>query len=74
MARIQAHLEDENEELVVTLGVESDDEYDVCGYFKTADGGLYLIAEVKEGEPPIDVELTAVSIDGPHPTSLVGRL
>ena len=39
-------------------------------WFETADGGKYLIAEVKPGEPPIDIELSAIWIDGPHPTTL----
>jgi hypothetical protein len=68
MASVRANLLDEDEELVGSVTVESDETYAQNGYFRSPDGGLYLIAEVKAGEPPVDVELTAVWIDGHRPT------
>jgi len=47
MARVKANLF-EGDELVTTVTVERDDVYEVNGYFQTDDGGLYLIAEVRE--------------------------
>ena len=73
MARVKANLGDENHEIVLSVEVESDDDYRVNDYFSTPDGGLYLVAEVKPGQSPIDTELDAMWIDGPHPTTLVGR-
>jgi hypothetical protein len=72
MVRVLANLEDENEQFVASVEVESDERYEVNGWFRTDDGGIYVIAQVAPGQPPIDVELTAVWIDGPHPTTLVG--
>jgi hypothetical protein len=72
MARVKANLGDENHEHVLSVEVESDAQYRVNDCFSTADGGLYLVAEVRPGRPPIDTELDAMWIDGPHPTTLVG--
>jgi hypothetical protein len=72
MARVRAHLENEEQERVLILEVESDDEYRVNWFFNAPNGGIYLIAEAKPGEPPIDTELTAVWLEGPHPVTLLG--
>jgi hypothetical protein len=69
VAVVKANLLDENEQLVDTVTVDSDESYAQNGYFQTPDGGLYLIAEVKEAERPVDIELSVVWVDGPHPTS-----
>jgi len=73
MARVKANLGDENHEPVLSIEVETDRTYGVNDYFSTTDGGLYLVAEVRPGDPPIDTELDAMWIDGPHPTTLLGR-
>jgi hypothetical protein len=71
---VKANLtDDEANETIVSLEVESDEDYHPGGWFQTDDGGIYLIAEVRAGAPPIDVELDAILIEGPHPTTLVGR-
>jgi hypothetical protein len=72
MARVKANLLDNEEVPVGTLEVESRETYGLNGYFKSPDGGLYLICEVKPGVPPIDVELTGIWIDGTEPSSSVG--
>jgi hypothetical protein len=64
---VKANLLDEDEELTDVAFAESDEPYKLNGYFTTAEGGRYLICERKSGEPPIDVELTGIWIDGPHP-------
>jgi hypothetical protein len=69
VASVKVNLLDEVEELIDTLYVEHDETYDLNDHFKSPDGGLYLICEVKAGEPPVDVELSGIWIDGPHPTS-----
>jgi hypothetical protein len=73
MARVKANLGDENYEHVLFVEVETDAQYRVNDYFRTADGGLYLVAKVRPGKPPINSELDAMWIDGPHPTTLLGR-
>jgi hypothetical protein len=52
---------------VGSVTVESVETYAVNGYFTSPDGSVYLIAEVRAGESPVDFELTAVWIDGPRP-------
>jgi hypothetical protein len=70
MTTIRANLLDEQERPARMVTVEADRTYDANDYFKSPDGGLYLIAAVEDGEPPIDVELTAVWIEGTHPRSV----
>jgi hypothetical protein len=69
---VRANLLDEDELLVDTVTVNSDQNYTVNDWFKSPDGGLYVLCEVKPGEPPIDVEITGVWFDGPHPTLRLG--
>jgi hypothetical protein len=69
VALVKAHLLDPEGELIDTVVVERDETYQLNGYFKSPDGGLYLICELDDGEPPIDVELSGIWIDGPGPTS-----
>ena len=72
MARVKANLFDaEGEEMIVSLEVESDRDYQPGGWFQTDDGGIYVISEVRAAES--QVELDAIWIDGPEPTTLLGR-
>ncbi len=64
MTTIRTNLLDGQERPARVVTVEADRRYEVNDYFKSPDGGLYLIAAVKDGESPIDVELTALWIDG----------
>jgi hypothetical protein len=72
MPRVKLNLLDEEEQPVDSMEVESDQEHTLNGYLNTPDGGVYLICEVKTGAPPVDVEVTGIWIDGPHPTSRLG--
>ena len=65
---VKANLLDGDEQPVGSVTIESDETYTQNGYFTGPDGGRYLIAEVKDPEPPVDTELAAVWIDGPRPT------
>jgi hypothetical protein len=73
MARIKANLMDENDRDILSIEIESEVDYHPNDWFKTPDGATYVIADVRPGDPPIDVELDACWLDGPHPTTLVGR-
>lgn len=64
MAHIRANLHDEAMEPVVAIEVARDETYHVNDYFRTDDGGLYLVAEVKPGQPPVDVGLDGIWLDG----------
>ena len=68
MASVKVNLLDQDEQPVGSVTVESEETYAVNGYFTSTDGSVYLIAEVRAGESPVHVELTAVWIDGPRPT------
>jgi hypothetical protein len=63
---VRVRLLDENEELKEVVQVETNREYQVNSYFQTEDGDLWEVAEVGPGQPPIDVELTAVWIGPPE--------
>jgi hypothetical protein len=72
MALVTAHLFDaEGENKILTVEVRSDLEYEPGEWFKTDDGGIYVVMEVRMIDSP-DVELDAMWIDGPHPTTLIG--
>jgi hypothetical protein len=74
MARVKANLFDaEGETQIVSVEVERDRSYQPGGWFETEDGGTYVVAEVRNADPPLEVELDAVWIDGPDPTSLLRR-
>jgi hypothetical protein len=72
VARAKANLFGElNGNVVVSLDVRRDEDYGPNDWLHTDDGGSYVIAEVRAGEPPFDVELDAIWVDGPDPTTLV---
>jgi hypothetical protein len=54
VASVKANLLDGDEQPVGSVTVESDEIYAQNGYFTSPDGGLYLIAGVKDGEPPVE--------------------
>lgn len=66
---LKANLLDETGALVDSVLVDGDETYSLNGYFTSPDGGVYLICELKAGEPRTHVELSGIWIDGPHPTS-----
>jgi hypothetical protein len=51
---------------------ESEENYVLNDHVDRPDGGRYLICEVERGEPPTDIEVTRVWVDGPHPTTASG--
>jgi hypothetical protein len=69
---LRLNLLDEEEQLIDSVDVESDEKHELNGYLNTPDGGMYLICEVKLGEPPVETEVTGIWIDGPHPTTRLG--
>jgi hypothetical protein len=46
--------------------------HELNGYLNTPDGGMYLICEVKPGEPAVETEVTGIWINGPHPITRLG--
>jgi hypothetical protein len=72
MARVKANLMDEDDELITSIEIETDEEFHPNSWFHTPDGGTYVVAEVRRGTPPADVELDGRWLDGTHPTTLVG--
>jgi hypothetical protein len=69
---VKLNLLDEEEHLIDSVEVESDENHTLNGHLNTSDGGVYLICEVKPCEPPATIEVTGIWIDGPHPTSRLG--
>jgi len=67
MPSVRVTLLDEAEALVGEVTVEADTPYRVNDHFRSPTGGVYLVCAVEEGAPPVEQELTAVWIDGPHP-------
>jgi hypothetical protein len=72
VARAKLNLLDEDGQPIDSVEVETDETYTLNGYVNTPDGGLYLVCEVKPGDPPAEVEVTGIWIDGPHPTTRLG--
>jgi len=73
MGQVTAHLFDaEGANRILPVEVASDLDYQPGAWFKTDDGGVYVVMEVRNSDS-LGVELDAMWIDGPHPTTLLGR-
>jgi hypothetical protein len=67
MAQVRANLLDEDDTVLNTLELDSDEEFSLNGWFKSPDGGVYVVCELKAGDPPVDVAFAARWLDGPSP-------
>jgi hypothetical protein len=67
VAELTVELLDDDEMLVKTLRVESDETYVLNSWFTAPDGGVYVVCGVRAGEPPTETVLAARWFDGPHP-------
>ena len=63
MGAISVSLFDEEDRLVRVVQVEDANTYSINDYFRSPDGGLYLVSEVS----PDGAEVSGIWIDGPHP-------
>jgi hypothetical protein len=70
MRSVRLHLLDEDETLIDSVDVESDDEYALSNWFTSPDGGLYVVCEIDPASTPMAV--TGIWIDGPHPATRIG--